>query len=164
MTFVPGQTLAQIPITVAADTEAGPNLTFQVKLSKPVGATLGLAKAVVTLVDLAGPMSVYVNNPVVQPAADGSTLNFVVSLSSPVTDGHNVVVPYLTVNGSAVAGVDYTAISGTLMFAAGESAITLPVPILDTSVPAARTFSLKLGKATGATLATTKATATIAPG
>ena len=67
LTFVPGQTLAQIPIAIDADTEAGPNLIFQVKLSKPVGATLGLAKAVVTLVDLAGPMSVYVNNPVVQP-------------------------------------------------------------------------------------------------
>ena len=42
-----------------------------------------------------------------------------------------VTVDYATVDGTAVAGEDYTATSGTLTFAAGERGKTVTVPILD---------------------------------
>ena len=163
LTFPPGQTLTHIHIPLEPDNQAGPNLVFQVKLKKPTGATLGLSTSSITLVDPAGPMLAYVNNPVVQPASSGQTANFVVSLSSPVGANHTVAVPYTTASGSAVAGTDYTTTAGTLVFTAGQSALTVPVPILDASVATARTFSLKLGKATGTALTTNKGTATIAP-
>jgi hypothetical protein len=164
LTFAPGQTLAHISIPIFPDTQAGPNLVFQVKFKKPVGATLGTLASIVTLVDPVGPMLVYVDNPIVRPASEGQTTQFVVTLSSPITSGRPVLVPYSTMNGSALAGVDYTAVSGTLSYADGQSSLVVPIDILDASVLSARTFSLKFGKATGAALATSKGTTTIAPG
>src|SRR5262249_30553453 len=108
LTFQPGETLKVLHIAFNSSTQAGPNLVFQVKLRKPTGATLGLSSSVVTFIPSAGPMVAYVNNPVVQPASSGQTAKFVVSLSSPIDSDHNVSVPYNTVNGSAVSGVDYT--------------------------------------------------------
>ena len=42
-----------------------------------------------------------------------------------------VTVDYATADGTAKASEDYTAKSGTLLFAAGERAKTVAVPILD---------------------------------
>jgi hypothetical protein len=43
-------------------------------------------------------------------------------------------VNYATSNGTALAGVDYTATSGTLTFAAGETSKTFLVPIIDNAI------------------------------
>ncbi len=45
-----------------------------------------------------------------------------------------VTVDYATANGTATAGSDYTAVSGTLTFREGETAKTLRVPIIDDDV------------------------------
>src|SRR6185369_9059427 len=42
-------------------------------------------------------------------------------------------VDYLTVDGTAIAGQDYTAASGTLNFSASETSKTIQIPILDDS-------------------------------
>lgn len=62
-------------------------------------------------------------------------------------------VAYATANGSATAGTDYTATSGTLHWANGEAATkNVPVPI-DNTTPftGTRTFTLTISGATGAT-------------
>ena len=51
-------------------------------------------------------------------AVAGDTETFTVTLSQKVN--YTVSVPYTTENGSAAAGTDYTATSGTLTFSAGE--------------------------------------------
>jgi hypothetical protein len=63
-------------------------------------------------------------------------------------------VNYATSNGSASAGADYTASSGTLNFAAGQTSATFNVPILDdTLVEGNETFNLTLSSpSAGATL------------
>ena len=73
------------------------------------------------------------------------------------------LVNYATANGTATAGSDYTATSGTLTFAAGETTKTVSVPVLgDTSVESDETFTLTLSNPAGATLgAAASATATI---
>ena len=91
----------------------------------------------------------------------GVSVAFEVSLSSAATD--TVTVDYATADGSAAAGSDYTATSGTLTFAAGDTAKTVSVPVLDDAVDEGEeTFTLTLSNATGARIADGEATGTIA--
>ena len=78
------------------------------------------------------------------------------------TAAHSVTVDYATSDGTAKAGEDYTATSGTLTFAAGERVKTVSVPILDDSHDEGdETFTLRLSNATGARIGDGEATGTI---
>ena len=73
-----------------------------------------------------------------------------------------VTVAYTTADGTATAGADYTATSGTLTFAPGETRKVVRVPVLDDTVAdSGETFRLVLSDPAGATLGDTEATATI---
>ncbi len=73
-----------------------------------------------------------------------------------------VTVDYATADGSAKAGEDYTATSGTLTFAAGETEKTVSVPVLDDALDeGSETFALRLSNASGARIADGEATGTI---
>ena len=73
-----------------------------------------------------------------------------------------VTVDYATADGTAEAGADYTATSGTLTFAAGVTAKTVSVPVLDDALDEGEeTFTLRLSNATGARIADGEATGTI---
>jgi len=67
-----------------------------------------------------------------------------------------VSVKYNSVDGTAKAGIDYTAVNGTLSWADGETGVkTISIKILDNKVVdgnTSRQFSLKLGVPTGTTL------------
>ncbi|CAH1210901.1 hypothetical protein PAECIP111893_03322 [Paenibacillus plantiphilus] len=67
---------------------------------------------------------------------------------------HDVTVDYYTaptgVAGDATAGVDYTAVSGTLTFGTGEAVKTITIPILeDSAAEGIERFDVKLTNATG---------------
>ena len=65
-----------------------------------------------------------------------------------------VSVAYATADGTATAGSDYTATSGTLVFAPGETSKTIAVPILgDTAFEPDETFTLTLSNPVNATSA-----------
>ncbi len=104
-------------------------------------------------------------SPVANLIAEGNTgsqsLKFTVNLSAAATS--TVSVNYATADGTATAGSDYTASSGTLSFAAGEISKTIAVPILgDTTIESSETFTLTLSSPSGATLGSAiSATATI---
>ena len=73
-----------------------------------------------------------------------------------------VTVSYVTADGTAVAGEDYEATSGTLTFAAGETEQTVAVTIIDDAVEdSGETFRLVLSGPAGAELADAEATGTI---
>ena len=79
------------------------------------------------------------------------SLDFAVSLNRAAA--HEVSVDYATEDGTATAGSDYTATSGTLTFAAGETAKTVKVPVLDDAIDEGKeTFKLKLSNPQGAFL------------
>ncbi|MCY4555213.1 MAG: cadherin-like beta sandwich domain-containing protein, partial [Chloroflexi bacterium] len=59
-------------------------------------------------------------------------LEFAVTLNRAAA--REVSVDYATADDTATAGADYTAVSGTLVFAAGETAKTVSVPVLDDAV------------------------------
>ena len=75
-----------------------------------------------------GPASLSVADASVQEGA-GATLDFVVSLSRARHEATSV--DYATSDGTATAGADYTAASGTLTFATGETEKTVSVAVLD---------------------------------
>jgi len=73
-----------------------------------------------------------------------------------------VTVAYATANGTATAGSDYTAQSGTLTFSAGQTSKTISVVVNgDTTVEPNETFTVTLSGASGATIARATATGTI---
>jgi ELWxxDGT repeat protein len=79
------------------------------------------------------------------------TARFTVTLSSPATQ--SVSVDYATANGTATAGSDYDAVSGTLTFAPGETAKNVDVPVHgDTTSEGNETFSVTLRNAAGASI------------
>ena len=88
---------------------------------------------------------------------------FEVSLDRAFTGvGHRVTVDYATEDGTAKAGQDYVATSGTLTFAAGEQVKTVSVPILDDGHDEGHeTFSLRLSDVAGAREGDLEATGTI---
>ena len=93
----------------------------------------------------------------------GAAVAFQVSLNRAFTTaGHRVTVDYATADGSAKAGEDYTAASGTLTFAAGETSKSVSVTVLDDAHDeGAETLTLRLSNAAGATINDGEATGTI---
>ena len=78
------------------------------------------------------------------------------SLGGPVT------IDYATMNGTASAGSDYTAVSGTLAFDPGEATKTFTVPVTsDSGFEADETFQVALSNATGGAAVGSPAGATV---
>ena len=95
-------------------------------------------------------------------AGQSASLDFVVTLD-PASTGR-VTVAYATgkAGDTATAGSDYTARSGTLTFAAGETSKTVSVPVLpDPHDDGGETLTLTLSNASGARIADGEATGTI---
>jgi hypothetical protein len=85
---------------------------------------------------------------------------FVVNLSE--ASDQEVTVEYGTDNGTATAGSDYTAQSGTLTFAAGETSKIVSVPVIgDTTVESNETFRLNLSNPSNGTIADAQGVGTI---
>ena len=81
----------------------------------------------------------------------GAVLAFAVTLSRAASRA--LTVDYATSDGSAQAGVDYTAASGTLTFQAGESSKTVEVGVLDDAHDEGEeTLTLMLSGASGGLL------------
>jgi hypothetical protein len=92
--------------------------------------------------------------------AGTTTLSVPVSLSAAATS--TVTVDYATANGTATAGNDYTAATGTLTFRPGEREKTIPVAVAgDTSIEPNETFAVTLSNPVNATIGQGSATATI---
>jgi len=90
----------------------------------------------------------------------GAEIAFPVTLSRAASG--TVTVDYVTRDGTAVAGEDYTHTTGTLTFAAGETEKTIAVPLLDDAIDEGEeTFTLKLRNARGAWLLDNEAVGTI---
>ncbi len=116
---------------------------------------------------LTGPVTATIQGPpslAVQDAEADEGLNaslaFTVELSRAASG--TVTVDYATSDVTAVAGDDYTAASGTLSFAAGETSKTVSVPVLDDAHDDdGETLTLTLSNPSGAWLSDATATGTI---
>ncbi|MFM2347698.1 MAG: hypothetical protein RL654_2451, partial [Pseudomonadota bacterium] len=104
--------------------------------------------------------------PVIQPVPDQTvnegtgTVTFTITLSR--ASEQAISVDYRTVPGTALAGQDYSALTGTLTFAPGETTKTLTVAIVDDQVfEGAETFTLALSNAVNASVSKPVTTVTI---
>ena len=92
--------------------------------------------------------------------AGTATFSFPVRLSSPSTQ--TVSVGYATADGSAKQPTDYTATSGTLTFAPGETAQSIAIGVVgDRAVEQDETFTVTLSNPVNAPIARGTATGTI---
>ena len=120
------------------------------KLSHPTSATV------------AGPPTISVSDATVQEA-EGAVLVFTATLSH--ASSRTVTVDYATSDGTAVAGSDYTAASGTLTFNAGDTSQTVQVTVLtDSEDESQETLTLTLSNPSQATLDDATGTGTIENG
>ena len=91
---------------------------------------------------------------------EGATATVEVRLNKAATTA--VTVDYATADDTALAGTDYTAASGTLAFAPGETVKTVTIATIDNDVvDGNRAFRLALSNVSGATLGTASVLVTV---
>jgi len=102
-----------------------------------------------------------IDDPMVTEGTGGTTnMIFTVSLNAPRTQ--TITVHYATANGTATAGSDYTATSGTLTFNPGEMTKTISVSINpDSTSEPNETLFMNLSAATNAVIQDIQGTGTI---
>ena len=132
-------------------------------LTNPTGATVLDGQGVGTIVNNDGaalPALSIGDLSVTEGNSGTNTATFTVTLSAAADS--TVSVSYATANGTATAGTDYVAQSGTLTFTAGQTSNTIAIVVNgDTSVESNETFSVNLTSPVGATLADGQGIATI---
>jgi hypothetical protein len=158
LNFAAGERTKAFTVPITNDTLAEANETVNISLSSPGGgATLGSpATQVLTIVDNDQPGQLQFGASNYTVSEGGGTATITVTRTGGSTGA--VSVNYATSNGSATSGSDYTATSGTLSFADGQTSKSFTVPILqDTSAEGDETINLTLSGVVGATLGTRNA-------
>src|SRR5204863_6292114 len=144
--FIPSGSTASNPITlqIVGDTKIEPDETFSLSLFNiSNGGSLETGPYVIHIIndDTAG---LKVSSPTVAEGNAGTTLmNFTVTINAAAAVG--VQAQYSTADGTAKAGQDYQAASGTLFFPIGTSQQTVTVLVNgDTTVEPDETFALNV--------------------
>jgi Calx-beta domain-containing protein len=151
LTFAPGTTAQTITVAVVGDTLDEVNETFNVNLSGQVNATITDGLGVGTITDDDPAPTISINDVAVSETNGGTSAVFTVALST--ASGQTVTVNFATADGTATAGSDYTASTGTLTFAPGVIAQTIIVPVTgDVVFEANETFVVNLSNPINATL------------
>src|SRR5947199_608691 len=164
LTFGAGVTSKTFAIPIVKDTLDESDETVNLTLSNPTGgATLGTPDtAVLTIIDND-------SGGVLQFSSATHTVNEgVLSGKAVIKVTHSggtasaVTVDYSTSDGTATAGSDYTATSGTLTFAAGETSGTFTIPIINDALDEPNeTVILTLSNPTGGATLGTRSTAVL---
>ena len=162
LTFAAGETVKTFTVAIRTDGLDEDAEDFTVRLTNPVNATLELAAVTVTITDVNPEPALALSPTAPSVQEDAGSVQFTVSLSA--VSGREVRVDYETADGSAVSGAgnDYTAANGTLTFAAGDTAKTFTVAILeDQRIEGNEDFTVALKDAVHAPVGTGTATVTI---
>ncbi len=156
LSFAPGETTKVVRIQLQDGNTAESREAFHLVLSGAVNAALGRTHALVEVVDndtVVETPGVFVRDAFVDEKQ--GTARFVVSLGARLGESSNapVTVDFATIDGTALAGRDYLAAQGRLVFAPGESTKTVVVDLVDDALrEGAERFGLQLSNAVGGLL------------
>lgn len=162
VTIPAGSTSVTVNVPVLGDTTYEANETFNVNLTAASnGATLADALGVGTINnDDAMPTLSITGASTLEGQSGTHVMTFTVTQSA--VSGVATTVNWTTANGSASAGSDYVAASGTLTIPAGSTTGQIQVTINgDTAIEGNETFTVSLSSPAGATIAAGTATGTI---
>ena len=160
LTFAAGETSKTIAVPVNGDRTGEPNETFSVNVGVSGGnAIVADAQGIVTIVDDEPRMSI--TSVSKNEGHSGSTpFTFSVSLAAPSSAA--VAVNFATADGSAKAGEDYDARTGSLTFNAGETSKQVTVNVKgDRKSEYQEVFYVNLTAASGAFLAGNQGTGVV---
>jgi uncharacterized delta-60 repeat protein len=146
LTFQAGEILKVIQVPLIHDPQVTGDLTFGLGLSNVMGGQLGYpSNAIVVIQDGEAGLS-FTNSATSVLKSSGIAIIPVVCSN---TNVEPVSVNYSTANGSAVAGVNYTAVNGTLTFSNGVATNYFVVPIINNGIiDTSRSFTVKLSNPT----------------
>ena len=136
LNFAAGETVQEIIVDILDDSIFEADESFSLAIGNPTGAVLGnIRTAIITIEDndlmgedtLAFSQAEYS----ISEAANTATITVVRTGNTNQT----VSVDYKTGDDYARAGLDYTAVSGTLTFAPDETTKTFDIPLLNDALP-----------------------------
>ena len=143
--------LADVTVTLAAGAACGTPAAVCTKDGRALSETISAT--------VRGPVGISVADARVEEG-EGALLRFAVTLSRAASG--TLTVDYATSDGSAHAGDDYTATSGTLTFQSGETSKTIEVTVLDDAHDEGKeTLTLRLSNASSGRVTDAEATGTI---
>jgi hypothetical protein len=160
-TITAGTLTTTITVPVTGDTTFEADETFFVNLTGATNAAITDNQGLGTIVNDEGALSVAINDVSLDEGNAGTT-NFVFTLTLSGTSASDVAVNYTTADGTAAAGVDYTAQSGVATITAGTLTTTITVPVAGDAVfEADETFFVNLTGATNAAITDNQGLGTI---
>ena len=164
MTIPAGDTSATIDVNITGHDYYFTPRTFSLALSDPTYAAITVGTGTGTINSgVSAPQVSVASITTAIPASGSKTVLVPVTLSAPAA--LPVTVSFSTANGTAVAGTNQVAASGTVTFTPGQTTASVPVTILSTATSKNLSFTLKVsGKPTGgATLGQSTGTVTLTP-
>ncbi|ACC79090.1 beta strand repeat-containing protein [Nostoc punctiforme] len=155
--FAVGETTKTISLNVLGEKLTEPDETINLNLNYP-NQVAAIAPATITIVDDDNIPAISIAD---KSGSEGSgNFVFTVKLSNASTE--IVTVAYNSSNDTAIAGIDYTAVTGSLTFNPGVTTQTITVPILNDFVAeSSERFFVNLINPTNASIADNQAIGTI---
>ena len=162
VTFPAGSAVPQeVTVEIFGDLNDEPSEAFSLALSAAVNASISRAVARATIVDDDDPPTVSIDDVSLEEGQSG-TKAFVFTVTLSRASGYSTRVRYDTADGTAVAGSDYTARSGELVFAPGVTTKTISIAVVGDTVPEPNeTFLVNLHTPLNLTIATGQGVGTI---
>lgn len=129
VTFAPGVVTQNVSVPIYATTLAVPTRTFYLNLTSAWNASISQNSGVGTIYSTTPAPYLNIGDASVTQGSGGTTTAvFTVALSA--ADANPVRFTYATSDGSARAGLDYKATSGTATISPGQLSTTLSVPVI----------------------------------
>ena len=134
LTFDPGESSGDIPVSVIDDSIVEGNESFTIMLSGPVNTWLGgITTYTYTIIDDELPRAEISFGASSSTGAESlSTVTIPVSLTA--TSADTITVDYAVTSGAALAGSDYTLGDGTLTYNPGESSQDISITVIDDTI------------------------------